>query len=364
MNNEYLEKLAIKKKLDRYYRGQMRKNGLSDTSLLLKYLPSSLQNRFLRRGIIIAHLEFEKIAEAIVNKKPYVIVSGANPSSALHFGHKAVFDLVTEYAKFGGQVFIPLTNDESYVDGKVESPEKANKIAHEEIMPMLGKMGLGKATIYTDSDNQQIYVLAMKIAGMLDFENVRSAFGDEALKNVGQIFYRGGVQIAQILLPQMPGFGGPKPTLVPVGIDQHPYVLLARDIAKRMGLIPPSELVIKLQPSLKDPEKKMAKSVAGSAIFLNDNPVEVKQKINSAYTGALNRLDEHKKYGAISEIDSAFNMLLFHHLDDEFVNDIYKKYKNGQISAGELKQITTGFVNELLVRYYQGGPPSLKATEG
>ena len=255
MNKEYLEKLAIKKKLDRYYRGQANKNGLSDTSLLLKYLPLSLQNRFLRRGIIVAHLEFEKVAEAIVNKKPYVIVSGANPSSTLHFGHKAVFDLVGEYSKFGGQVFIPLTNDESYVDGKVESPEKANQIAHEEIMPMLAKMGLGGATIYTDSDNREIYILAMKIAGMLNFEDVRSAFGDDSLKNVGQIFYRGGVQIAQILLPQMPQYGGPKPTLVPVGIDQHPYILLARDIAKRMSLIPPSELVIKLQPSLKNPEK-------------------------------------------------------------------------------------------------------------
>ncbi len=353
MNKEYLEKLAVKKRLDRYYRGQAKKNGLSNTSLLLKYLPSNLQNRFLRRGIIIAHLEFEKVAEAIVSKKPYAIVSGVNPSSTLHFGHKAVFDLVCEYAKFGGQVFIPLTNDESYVDGKVESLEMANQIAREQIIPMLSKMGLKKAIIYTDSDYSQIYVLAMKIAGMLNFEDVKSAFGNEALKNVGQIFYRGGVQIAQILLPQMSEYGGPKPTLVPVGIDQHPYILLARDIAKRMDLIPPSELVIKLQPSLKDPEKKMAKSIEGSAISLNDSPQEVSKKINGAYTGSLSNLEDHRKYGAIPEIDGAFNMLLFHHPDDNFVNDVYKKYKKGQISAGELKQITIGFVNELLFRYYQ-----------
>jgi hypothetical protein len=54
------------------------------------------------------------------------------------------------------------------------------------------------------------------------------------------MFYRAAVQIAQILLPQYDEFGGPKPTIIPVGIDQHPYILLARDIAEKKGFIPPT----------------------------------------------------------------------------------------------------------------------------
>lgn len=344
MNKEYREKLAIKNKLARYYSGQARKNGLSDTKLLLKYLPDYLRNRFLNRGIIIAHLDFERVVEAIINKKPYAIVSGANPSSALHLGHKAVFDLVAEYAKYSGQVFVPLTNDESYVDGKVDSLEEGNRNAHEEIMPLLPRLGLGKAFVFTDSDFPQIYVLAMKIAGMLNCESVQMAFGKEAVRNVGQMFYRGAVQIAQILLPQMPEYGGPKPTLVPVGIDQHPYVLLARDIAKRMKLVPPSELVIKLEPGLKDPEGKMSKSKLGTAIFLNDSESEMRKKVNAAYTGSVSKLADHRELGGIPEIDAAFNILLFHHPDDNFVAKVYTDYKKGKIAGGDIKKITTDFL--------------------
>ncbi len=349
MNKEYKEKVALKNKLAKYYLGQAKKNGLSDTKLLKKYLPLELRNRFLDRGIIIAHLDFERVADAIANHKPYAIVSGANPSSALHLGHKAVFDLVSEYAKYGGQVFIPLTNDESYVDGKVNSLEEGNKNAHEKIIPLLPRFGLEKSVVFTDSDYPEIYVMAMEIAGMLDCEAVRMAFGDKAVKNVGQMFYRGGVQIAQILLPQIPKYGGPKPTLVPVGIDQHPYVLLARDIAKRMGLVPPSELVIKLQSSLKDPEEKMSKSKQGTAIFLDDSKDVIKKKINAAYTGSVSKLEDHRNLGGVPEIDAAFNLLLFHHPDDKLMATIHADYRKGRLTGGDVKRIATDFIVDCLI---------------
>src|SRR5207245_7661304 len=41
------------------------------------------------------------------------------------------------------------------------------------------------------------------------------------------------VQAGDILLPQLKEFGGPKPTVVPVGIDQDPHLRLTRDLAPR-----------------------------------------------------------------------------------------------------------------------------------
>ena len=40
-------------------------------------------------------------------------------------GHKALFDLFLGLQQLGARVFIPLTNDESLVDGKVDSLAKS-----------------------------------------------------------------------------------------------------------------------------------------------------------------------------------------------------------------------------------------------
>ena len=43
------------------------------------------------------------------------------------------------------------------------------------------------------------------------------------------------MQVADILLPQIEEFGGPKKVVVPVGVDQDPHIRLTRDIAHRLN---------------------------------------------------------------------------------------------------------------------------------
>ena len=135
-----------------------------------------------------------------------------------------------------------------------------------------------------------------------------------------------------------------KNTLIPVGIDQHPYILIARDVAKKMDFIPPSEIVFKFQNSLIDPFEKMSGSKPKTAIYLTDSPKEIEDKINKAFTGSVSVLDVHKELGGIPEACSVFSLLNFHHPDDNFISDIYNRYKNGKITMRELKLVTTEFV--------------------
>ncbi|OGD61960.1 tryptophan--tRNA ligase [Candidatus Beckwithbacteria bacterium RBG_13_42_9] len=350
INQEYQEKLRLKDRIVHYYRSQAIKNGLQDLTRIKAYLPEKYQTLHLKRDLIFSHLGFEAILEMISKGKEFTVVSGLNPSSPLHLGHKVLFDILLDLQRLGGRIFIPLTNDESFVDGKVGSLSQSRKTAYQEIIPSILAFGFdsAKTHLYVLSDYPEIYNLAMSLSRQISIKELETIFGNECLTNPGQIFYRGAVQLAQILLPQLPEFGGPRPTLIPVGIDQHPYVLLARDIAKRLKLMSPSELVFKFQPSLRNPEAKMSGSKPKTAIYLSDSEETIREKINKAFTGSISALKAHQKLGGIPEVCSVFALLYYHHPDEDLVEKLYDDYRQGKIKADELKNLAGDFIVSLV----------------
>ncbi len=347
---EYEDKILIKQRLDKYYLEEQTKNGLKDLGEIKAYLPDEYSFLAIRRNIAIAHLDLEPILELVAEDKEFSVVSGLNPSSQLHLGHKVLFDLLKDLQKLGARLYIPITDSESYFDSKQDSVDQANELAKKIIIPTIDQFGFDKdqINIYLLSENQEIINFALDLSKHVSPEEVKKIFGGDGVSNVGQIFYRGALQIAQILQPQLPQYGGPKHTLIPVGIDQHPYILLARDVAKKIGMIPPSELMIKFQQSLLDPEKKMSGSKPETAIYLNDSEAIVKKKINKAYTGAISILSDHQKLGGIPEICSVFSILNYHHSDDTVVDFIKNKYSIGKITMKDLKDIVINFTIKTL----------------
>ena len=348
---EFESKNALAKELEDYYSSKTKELGLKDFKRILKFFPNVGEN--VKKGIIFAHYDFEKILEAIAEKKPWAVVSGLNPSGPLHFGHKAIFDELLWMQKNGAEIYIPVTNDESYVVGKTKSIAESRKIAYEEVIPSIIAFGFNpeKTHIYVDSDYPDIYNVAMDISTKLTLNKAFGVFGfdkTEKGENPGTMFYRSAVQLAQILLPQYPEFGGPKPTLIPVGIDQHPYILLARDVAGKKGFIPPSEIVTKFLPSLKGPGKKMSAHLEDSCIYLTDSPEQAEKKIKKAYTGGLSSAKYQQEVGGIPEICPIFQLLHYHFLNEIESKELYLKYKEGKILNKELKEITITKVKNYL----------------
>ena len=347
---EYQEKVAIKNRLAAYYRAQRTKNGLSDMAKIKAYMPDALMFRHLKRDMVIAHLDFEPILELIANKQEFVVVSGLNPSSALHLGHTMLFGLLFSLQRLGGRIYIPLTNDESYIDGKVATMGESRRLAYEEIIPSIIAFGFDpkRTHIYVDTEYPTLYPFAMRVSKYVSMREVESLFGKEALTNPGQIFYRGCEQLAEILMPQLPEFGGPKHTLIPVGIDQHPYILLARDVAKRMKMVPPSEFVMRFLPSLKNPEEKMSGSKPETAIYLSDTQETIRKKISSAYTGAVSSLEGHQKFGGVPEACSVFALLNAYRENDNELGELYRRYTKGELLAKELKAIAIDCISSVV----------------
>ncbi len=349
---EYSDKQLRSKRIKQKGSVKTKKFGLASIEKIRVYTPINYQPLLMRRGCVMAHLDFEQILEAMVSNQKFAIISGTNPSSSLHIGHIALFSMLTEFQKYDVDIHIPLTDDESYVDGKTKNVSDASSIAYRTILPSLIATGLRaqNTRVYIDSMYPLLQKYTLQISKFVSFSEVRSVFGSDSLTNIGQILYRGATQITEILLPQMPEFGGPKPTLVPVGADQHPYILLARDVAKRMGLIPPSEIVLTFLPSLKDPEKKMSGSKPDTAIYMTDTDDVVTKKINQAYTGSVSSLAGHQALGGVPEIDPVFQILRYLHPDDSVVVQTKDAYQSGMITSSELKKTTIQF----LLGYLQG----------
>ena len=109
------------------------------------------------------------------------------------------------------------------------------------------------------------------------------------------------IQAGDILLPQIKEFGGPKPTIVPVGIDQDPHLRLTRDLVPKFGeqcgFIAPSSTYHKIIKAL-DGSPKMSKRNPMSYFTLVENPEVIAQKIADAFTGGRPTAVEQRKLGA------------------------------------------------------------------
>ncbi len=345
---EYESKKGLKELLLQQYSKKIEDLGLEDFSRVKRYLKAyyGVLDFHFDRDMVFAHLGFENISSYLAKGQDFTVVSGLNPSSPLHFGHKVLFDLLSYLQTLGAFVYIPITSDESYIDSKVSSIADSRRIGYGEIIPSILALGLKRerTRFYVLSDYPDIYNFAMYLSKYVDMGYLKSIFGEDSLDNSGKIFYRAAVQLAQILMPQLPEFGGKRDTLIPVGIDQHPYLLLSRDIAKKTGFIPPSEMVFKFQPSLKNPLEKMSGSKPETAIYLTDDADTIKTKITKAYTGSVSLLSVHRDLGAIPEICPVFSLLNFHCADNTLVKKTYEDYKSGKLTGGELKALVTDFI--------------------
>ncbi|MDI6721118.1 MAG: tryptophan--tRNA ligase, partial [Candidatus Aenigmarchaeota archaeon] len=128
-------------------------------------------------------------------------------------------------------------------------------------------------------------------------------------------------------------------TVVPIGIDQDPYMRLVRDIADKLGMAKPSSTYNKFMPGLQG--GKMSGSKPETCIYLTDTPETAKKKIVSAFSGGGASLTEHRRKGGNPDVDVAFQYLRFmFEEDDKKLAEIEHSFRKGDMTSGELKSYT------------------------
>ena len=192
--------------------------------------------RYMRRDIIIGHRGYEEVLKAMNERTKFAVMSGFMPSGRVHLGGKMVMDEIIWHQRMGGDAFACIADMESHsVRGIPWS--KCREIGLNEYILSLVALGFDpdKGHIYFQSGDKRLRDLAFELGKVVNFSELSAIYGFSGDVNISHMISVL-VQNADILQPQLLEFGGPKPVVIPVGIDQDPHIRLTRDIASRMRM--------------------------------------------------------------------------------------------------------------------------------
>ena len=325
--------------------------GIGKISEILKDVKNP--QRLMQRGVIFGHREFNEINNLINQDKDFAVVTGMMPSGQMHIGHKMVVDQLKWYQDMGAMLSLPIADLEAYA-ARGMSFEKGREIAVNEYLTNWIALGLDlerdNVNVYLQSQNQELQTLAFKAANKTNFSQLRAIYGFENSTNIAHV-QAPLMQVADILLPQIEEFGGPKKVVVPVGIDQDPHIRLTRDIAHRLheetGFIQPASTYHRFLTGLTG--DKMSSSKPNTAIYLNDDTKSAVKKVKSAKTGGRETLKEQEELGG--EVDKCviYEMLLYHFIDDyKELEQIRHDCLNGTLRCGDCKMRTAELMEEFM----------------
>ncbi len=191
---------------------------------------------YMRRGIIMGHRGYEDVVEAMHSNEKFGVMSGFMPSGRIHLGGKMVMDEIIWHQERGGEAFACIADMESHsVRGL--SWDACRRIGVNEYILSLIALGfdIDRGHIYFQSTNRGLRDFAFELGQEVNFSELSAIYGfqgDVHISHMMSIL----VQNADILQPQLLEYGGPKPVVIPVGVDQDPHIRLTRDIAARMRL--------------------------------------------------------------------------------------------------------------------------------
>ena len=184
-----------------------------------------------RRDIIFAHRDLGNILQAHARGDSFGVMTGLMPSGQMHLGHKMVIDQVRWFQEQGADVSIAVADLEANAT-RGYSLAECRKVALEEYVANYVAMGLDpeRTNIYFQSMRpivQRMGFTLGKRTNLSEFEAIYGFQGDTNLAHVQAPL----VQAGDILHPQLDEYGGLRPIVVPVGVDQDPHLRLCRGLA-------------------------------------------------------------------------------------------------------------------------------------
>ena len=286
------------------------------------------------KNLVYSHRDFESFYNGVKDGQPSAIVSGLNASGTLHLGHKLVFDINLYFQKkYNVPVYIPISDDESYVSGKVETQKEGYENAYRLAEQILAYGFNPKLTFFIiDYECTEIYNLAFKLSRFVTMSTIKATYGYTNEDNPGLHFYPC-VQSSHVLLPQHND--AISNVLVPIGPDEDTHLRIARDIAPKVNVSKPAVIHTRFLPGLDG--EKMSKS-RSNAVFLEDSKKRLKKKVNSALSGGRETLEEHRRLGGVPEDDMSCVYLKSFFLNEAESKALYEDYREGSLTTGEVKK--------------------------
>ena len=194
-------------------------------------LPSP--SRLHRRGIVFAHRDLGQVLDAQRQGDSFGVLTGLMPSGQMHMGHSMVIDQVKWFQELGGDVTIAVADLESQATRGV-SLEKGRKVALEEYIAQYAALGIDpeKTNVYFQSSRPVVQRLGFQLGKRTNLNEFEAIYGFSGETNLAHV-QAPLVQVGDILHPQTEEYGGLRPIVVPVGVDQDPHLRLTRGLASK-----------------------------------------------------------------------------------------------------------------------------------
>lgn len=188
-------------------------------------------HKLFTRGVVFGHRDFERVADAVKGKDPWSVMTGFMPSGDLHLGHKMLMDQLAAHQTSGADLHLALADFEAMA-ARHFTLEKARRIALDQYV--LNALALGivpdTAHFYFQTRRHRVNTLAHRFAQKVNWSQLSALYGFAGETSIAHVLAPL-VQAADILHVQGDA-QGPRPVLVPVGVDQDPHIRLTRDIAQ------------------------------------------------------------------------------------------------------------------------------------
>ncbi|KAM3076524.1 tryptophan--tRNA ligase [Clarireedia jacksonii] len=248
---------------------------------------------------------------------------------------------------FDVPLIIMLTDDEKYIFSEKRTIEEVQSYTLSNAKDIIA-VGFDpkKTFMFSDYDYMggTFYKNVTRISKHVTLNVARAVFGFNDSSCIGKIHF-GAVQGATSFANSFPHIFGTDeaktsqiPSLIPCAIDQDPYFRLTRDVAARLHFAKPALIHARFLDALQGPGSKMSASVDASAIFMQDDPNKIKNKIfKYAFSGGQVSEAEQREKGGDTDKDVSYQYLTFFLEDDEELERIRKAYRSGELLTGELK---------------------------
>ena len=267
-------------------------------------------------------------------QRPAFIYTGRGPSKAtFHIGHLPGLRLCLAMQRYlHTPIEFMIADDEKmFRDGITPFHMTENVVA---TLVQLRALGYTEENtrfrINSHGLSADEYAIMIRILGMVSVHTLTSIFGEKS--NLGEYFY----PLVQIL----PCLSAGRQCIVVAGVDQDPFFRLARDLARRMGYLPPIVLYTQTVPGLDGSEKMSTSQPLSNPIFLNDCPSTIFKKVRQIRKVGAGSLDELFAYGANLAEDIPFAILsLF--AEDSLLTLVATAYTKGVVDPEPLRVLAT-----------------------
>ncbi|MCC7575667.1 MAG: tryptophan--tRNA ligase [Methanomethylovorans sp.] len=192
-------------------------------------------HRLMRRKVIFGHRSYEHVLDAMQNNEPFAVMSGFMPSGRIHLGHKMVMEEIIWHQQKGADAFVGIADREAHSVRGISWEKCRDTGINEYILSLIALGFEPHGHIYFQSSSDNVKDLSFELGSKVNFSELSAIYGFTGETSVSHMV-SAVTQSADILHPQLEEYGGPKPTVIPVGADQDPHMRLTRGLAHKMNM--------------------------------------------------------------------------------------------------------------------------------